>query len=204
MPVRVRIDPIEQTTTATILAESFVERQKVAAQFARDGIEEAKRVNESVLGRVPPYTVTVDGRVGASLDTVNPDGGQVVAEFELVSNALREIYDMLIARSPRRSGDYMAGHRLFADGRQVTPGAEPPADEYVFANLVPYARKLEVGKTKSGRAFLIQVPNRIYERTAKDARARLGNQADITFAYRTITGSSISSTPAIVVRYKRA
>ena len=55
------------------------------------------------------------------------------------------------------------------------PVAPPLASEYVFLNTVPYARKIEIGKTESGRDFVIQVPNRIYERTANDAQARFGN-----------------------------
>ena len=81
-------------------------------------------------------------------------------------------------------------------GNEAAPGVEVPlgqqipnATEFVFINLVPYARKLEVGKTESGRDFLISVPNRIYERTYKDAKARFGNIAKITFGYETQVGA---------------
>jgi hypothetical protein len=59
----------------------------------------------------------------------------------------------------------------------------------VFINLVPYARRLEIGKTKDGRDFLISVPNRIYERTYKEAKSRFGNIAKITFTYESAVGA---------------
>jgi hypothetical protein len=63
------------------------------------------------------------------------------------------------------------------------------------------------------------VPNHIYERTAKDARARFGNQANIKFAFRDMAsayqlrrgvgrrkdrqrGSNVSS-PAIVITQRK-
>ena len=67
----------------------------------------------------------------------------------------------------------------------------PPADEYVFINPVPYARRIEVGKTKSGRPFLIQVPNKIYERTAKDARA--GSATRPTLSSASANRSAVTS-----------
>jgi hypothetical protein len=63
------------------------------------------------------------------------------------------------------------------------------AREYTFINMVPYARRIEIGKTKSGRSFALQVENRIYERTAKDAKAKFGKAADIQFGYRESVGA---------------
>ena len=75
---------------------------------------------------------------------------------------------------------FIAGCLLLADGQVVPEGKEAPvAEVYTFVNVVPYARRIEVGKTESGRDFVIQVPNRIAERTAKDAAARFGNIARI-------------------------
>lgn len=221
MAISVKIDPVERVTTASIRADlSLPEQRKAAAEFARQGIEEAKQINRSVLGRVPPYITTVDGRQGAALESVNPDGGQIITEFELVGDVLVWIASELEARSPVASGRYRRGHTLFADGREIPRGAAvPPASEYIYLNREPYARKIEIGKTESGRAFVIQVPNRIYERTAKDARSRFGNIADIQFAYREMAsaymlrrssgrrrdrraGATVSS-PAIIVRLRK-
>ena len=191
MSLTVRIVPMAKSIAVTIRNDLSVENQKkYAAAFAQVGIDAAKDKNRQILGRVPPYTVTVDGSKGARLESVNPNGGTIIAEFELIEGLLRWIGEQLIERSPFTSGAYQRGHTLFADGVEVTPGAViPDAEEYVFMNLVPYARRLEVGKTKSGRPFLIQVPNKIYERTAKDASRRFGNQADIKFGFREPMGA---------------
>lgn len=216
MAVRVKVDPIERVTTASILSTlSLPEQKKAAADFVRGNIAEADNINKLVLGRVPPRTITVDGRQGAALESVNPNGGNVVVEYELVSDVLVWIGNALRERSPVVSGAYRAGHTLLADGIEVAADRDVPvADEYIFLNTVPYARKIEVGKTRAGRAFVIQVPNRIYERTAKDARSRFGNVASIKFGYRQTTsayqlrrprrsGGSVSS-PSIIVTLKNA
>ena len=145
-----------------------------------------------------PLTVTVDGVPNAPLETVDPDGGSIIAEWDiLVDGLLRWIAEQLVARSPVVSGAYRRGHTLYVDGTEVPIGGDirPSADaeEYVFLNPVPYARKIEVGKTKAGRAFVIQVPNHIYERTAKDARARFGNQAKIRISVRSRRPAPIAS-----------
>ncbi|MEI9804104.1 MAG: hypothetical protein WDN48_06070 [Pseudolabrys sp.] len=79
---------------------------------------------------------------------------------------------------------------MLADNAEVDPGAEIPiAEQYIFINTVPYARRIEIGKTKSGRDFVVSVPNRIYERTAQDAKARFNNIAKIQFNYLELEGS---------------
>lgn len=96
-------------------------------------------------------------------------------------------------RSPVDSGAYRDAHMLLADGRFLMNAAEvsedtrlPRADEFSFTNTVPYARKIEFGKTKAGRDFVIQVPNHIYERTARDARQRFRGIADIQYEVRAL------------------
>lgn len=86
----------------------------------------------------------------------------------------------LIARSPvGPSGRYRDSHVLLADGKvvataaQVAAGADvPPAKVYAFTSNAPFSRKIEIGKTKSGRDFVISVPNRMHQRTAGDAKAK--------------------------------
>jgi hypothetical protein len=228
MPVRVQIDPVERSVEAAIRDDlSSKSQQLAAADFARAGIAEAQAINRQALGRIPRMTVTVDGREGAPLESVKPDGGTIIVEFELISEVLRAIAEKLIARSPRQSGDYIRGHEVFAGGRQFDFGillgssseSIPKADVYFFVNAVPYAARIEIGTTKSGRRFVMQVPNRIYERVAKDVRGEFRREADIQFSYQTYVGayvrrsgrsrsrrrkagSSIQS-PAIIVRMKK-
>lgn len=217
MAIRVRLDPIAKDLRVLAQGGTEKERQELVARFARDEIAKADEINRRALGRTAEKSVTVDGRRGAALNTVKADGGIIVAEWNVFVDVLVWIYHELVRRSPRVSGEYIKGHRLFADGAEVSASerAPPPASEYTFLNLVPYARKIEIGKTKSGRDFVIQVPNRIYERVAQDARSRFGNVADIRFSYRETIGayrvrhgrrggSEAMRAPAIIVKLKGA
>lgn len=165
-------------------------RSAAIAQFAVARIDEAGKENARILGRIPSHKVFVDGREGAALESVNPDRGVIVAEFDIVTDVMIWIGTTLQDRSPVVKGDYKRAHTLFADGVEVPIGAVVPvADEYIFLNPVPYARKIEIGKTKSGRDFVIQVPNRIYEGTANDAKRRFSNIASIKFTYMATFGT---------------
>lgn len=166
--------------------------QAAAAAYAVEAIAEVDAANRRILGRVPPPAITVDGRAGADLSRVNLNRGEIIADWAVVTDVLVWIGETLRERSPVQSGRYRDSHTLFADGVEVDLGGEvPAASEYVFLNALPYARKIEIGHTRSGRAFVIQVPNRIYERTASDARARFGNVASIKDTYRAPLGGAL-------------
>lgn len=192
MAVTTKIEPIADFIEVALREDlSPQAKSKALAGFAKEKLAEAQDTNRAILGRVPPHKVFVDGRQGANLESVNAQNGVIIFEFELMTDVLRWIGQTLIDRSPSVSGDYKRGHTFFADGKEIPLGGQiPPAEEYSFTNLVPYARKIEIGKTKSGRSFVMQVPNRIYERTAKDARASFGNMAKIEFTYRGIVAGA--------------
>lgn len=192
MVIRTKVEPIsdwiEITVRETLSPEA---KRKAVANFAKERLSEAQTQNERILGRVPPHETYVDGRKGAQLESVNPSRGTIVFEFEFITDVLRWIAETLVARSPEISGDYKRGHTLFADGKEIDVGGLiPQAEEYSFTNLVPYSRKIEIGKTTKGRDFVIQVPNRIYERTAQDGRRRFGNIVKLEFTYRGLIGMS--------------
>jgi hypothetical protein len=160
---RTRIQPISDWIEIVVSRDlSPKARQEAVAKFARAKLAETQAANTAVLGRAPDYTQTVDGKRGAALETVNPDRGRITFEFEIVTDVLTWIMQTLRDRSPVVSGAYRDGHRLFADGVEVDPANVPLASEFSIANLMPYSRKIEVGKTKSGRAFVIQVEPKIY------------------------------------------
>lgn len=148
------------------------------AEFASQVIEDGKAHNAKVLGRVPPYTVSVDGRLGAPLTSVKPNG-VVFVEYELVFEALQWIEDMLVQFSPVKSGRYQKSHVLIADGVAVEPDAIPPAAKrLVYTNIQPYARKIERGLSP-------QRPEGVYQAVAKLASSKFSNVAKITFGYET-------------------
>lgn len=206
MAVKTRIGSFSKSYQIIVDSSLSKERQqKAVANFARAKIAEGDAINQQALGRVPPKTITVDGRRDADLESVNPDHGIIIAEWRLVEDVLAWIYKMLQERSPVLSGRYRSSHKFYADSAQANPSKPPIASEYIFLNPLPYSRKIEIGKTESGRDFVIHVPNRIYERTANDAQAKFGNIARIRFSYQAAVGGSIvsknrdSGVPAIVV-----
>jgi hypothetical protein len=186
-----RVQPIERDVVLSLTADLSPAGQSAAfAAVAKDMIAEGDETNRLILGRIPPRKTYVDGSQGVSLDSVKP-GGVIVAEWELVTDVLIWIANDLIEHSPvgridandRHPGLYKRSHTLFANAVEVPVGEQiPEADEYVFMNLTPYARKLEGG---SSRQF-----DHIYEGGAKRARSRFGNIAKILFTYRGIVGGN--------------
>lgn len=206
MALRTKVDPINRDIEVLFAQDlSPKARSATLAAFAGEAIEEARQTNRRVLGAVPPHTVTVDGQEGAPLMSVKPDG-IIRAEFELVNEALAWINTQLQMHSPVLSGRYAKSHELFADGVDTeNPNAVPPAQEYVFLNIQPYARKIERGQSS-------QAPDGVYQAVATLARRRFGNLARIDFSYRTAIGGSVVGgragdrsdmrNPAIIVRMR--
>lgn len=182
MPVKTKITGYSQSFKVLVdQALSPKARNDLIAAAARRQISAADQINRAALGAVPPKTITVNGRNNPDLtNIIPPDSGIIIAEYRLIDDVLKWIMQTLRARSPVISGDYQRGHKLFADDVECDPENPPLAARYAFFNLVPYARKIEVGKTESGRDFVIQVQNRIYQRTGDDAKARFGNAAKIS------------------------
>jgi hypothetical protein len=186
------------------------------AAFATEEIEAAKQQNKQVLGAVPPYEVFVDGREGAPLASVKPNG-VIRAEFQLVNEALAWINTQLQIHSPVLTGQYAKSHELFADGVDIeNPNAAPPAEEYVFMNTQPYARKIEgyrgLGGIEHRKPSSPQAPDGVYQAVAILAQRRFGNVVKISFSYRTAIGGEIIGgkagdrselrNPAIIVRLR--
>ena len=152
-------------------------RRHLIAEHARDGLRESQEINRAALGRVPPHDTFVDGRAGAALESVNPDRGVILFRFQLVTELLAWIEDMLILHSPVLTERYARSHILFADDRQTDPSNPEPADVYVFLNAQPYARKIERGRSS-------KAPDGVYEAVAAMAARRFGNVARIRFGFR--------------------
>jgi hypothetical protein len=188
MAVKLRIDAIDRRVDITF--PGFYDdttRSEVLADFARTELEKAKAQNASVLGRDPTYETYVDGKLDAPLNSVKPHG-RIVFEFELQTEMFAWIADQLEVHSPvgtkgpfrpGHPGLYRRSHILTADGRLVDLRSVPPAaEEYVFVNILPYARKIERGLSS-------QAPEGVYQVVATLAQTRWGNVARVRFGYRT-------------------
>jgi hypothetical protein len=192
MAVRTKIESISSDIKLIVTdLLSPAAQSKAIAEFARGEITAADETNRSILGRVPPRVITVDGTAGAALDSVNPRGGNITVEWEIVTDVLIWIGKTLRDRSPvGPTGNFRDGWTLLVDGVEVAIGEQvPPGEVFTFVNREPYSRKIEVGKTESGRDFVVQVPNRIAERTAKDAASRFGNIAKIRSVWISLQGA---------------
>jgi hypothetical protein len=174
------------------------QRGRAVADYALVALAGVQIVNRAALGYVPAYRSFVDGARSTALEKVKPDGGLIEFEFEIPeidAYLLRWIADELDRRSPFVSGDYQHGHVVLADGKVFdVNGPIPEAKEFVFTNTEPYARKLEIGVTESGRAFVVQVQPRIYERTAQATQAVFADRrVSITSEFRPIDAGAIKS-----------
>jgi hypothetical protein len=197
-----RAEPINREITLFLGDLSPVEFSRQFAALAAQHIADAKQINVRVLQREPPSTTYVDGRPNAPLGAVKPDG-VIFTEFELLTDVLVYIATQLEKFSPVRTGRYRKSHVLLADGAPMdidTPSLVPQiatADEFVFINTVPYARKIERGLSQ-------QAPDGVYQAVANIARRRYTQIAKISFTYRTILGGTggpkSERNPAIIVR----
>lgn len=170
---------LELAVTADLAPE---ERSKLIAQVARDDIAEIHQTNDAAVGTEVAYRTFVDGSASNRFETVNPDSGTIAAAWDLGTDVVQIVGDMLREHSPvggagdPHPGLYRDSHILFADGVQVK-GPDPSlnASEWVYISGVPYARKIEARQADG-----------LYESVAALARQRFGNTAKITFAFRSL------------------
>lgn len=175
--IRYRIDPLEKDIKVFLDQALGPEaRSKAFAAFAQDAIDVANAINAKALGRAVPYEQWVDGRRGASLQSVKPEG-KVIAEWDFLDDALVWIRDMLEQHSPVRTGRYQRSHKFFVDGVESDPD-QPTAVNSVawFVSNVPYARKIERFRAAG-----------VYQAVAKLAAGRFGNVAKIRFGFKSVT-----------------
>ncbi|ODT50264.1 hypothetical protein [Devosia sp. 63-57] len=199
MRVSTKVEPIARDIAFIVAQDLSPEaRSRALADYAGEQIAEADRQNRAALGTAVHREVFVDGRRAAALTSVRPDG-VIVAEFDLVNDALEWIGRQLVLTSPVLTGAYARNHVMFADGTEVTSKI-PDAAEYIFVNMLPYARKIEAGLSD-------QAPDGVYQAVAVVAARRFGNVARVLFGYRTVAGSrsnkSAERQPAIIVRLGR-
>lgn len=193
-----RPKPIDRSIAVFLPEAEPAERSRAFAGMARQEIAKANQQNRGALGANIPYTVAVDGREGAPLDSVKPDGGRIEAKWQLFADAFRWIHDQLVISSPigpAVNGHYYLEHEFTADGVPADP-VRPPltATVWRFTNTMPYARKLE-------RQY------GVYEGVADAAHDRFRRMLDIRFGYVSqVQGTKKSvnegRTPTIVIRRK--
>lgn len=183
MRLSAKVETIDRDIVVRLVGDD-ADRSRQFADYAREALVEAQEANRRATGRVPTHETFVDGRRGAALETVKPDG-TIVFEFDLLNDLFEWIGLTLLQHSPVLSGRYQDSHLFFADGVQIEPGANlPAAQEYAFVNAQPYARKIERGQSP-------QAPEGVYEAVATLANRRFGNVARVRFSYRSLPAGAV-------------
>lgn len=187
-----RLQAFRQTITVHWPQATEQQARALLVRTAREGIAEI--VGRQSADGVPPGVTVYANRPGnPNIETVKLPG-PIVALFDYRRKIAAEALLALIKASPVVSGAYRDSHTLFLNGAPVA-GRLPelgPQDELMITNTVPYARRIEIGKTKSGRPFVRQVPPRIYETVAGQMTRRGGILVNVRFAYVSLPGGFVA------------
>lgn len=154
------------------------------ASFARRERDRFLHERAGTSGVAPRFRVFVNGREGASEDTVKPPG-PIVYRFDFGREAAQYVIEFLQARSPKDSGLYASSHRLIQGGSYVEPAAVRLDLPFTVVNVQPYSRKIEVG------AMRMSVPPHVYEDAAQAFRRRYGNLVNVRVVYVELTGGYV-------------
>ncbi|KQQ81944.1 hypothetical protein [Aureimonas sp. Leaf324] len=195
-----KIEPLTQQIAVFVNEiKSPQARSARLAQVAKDGIAEIRKSNAAASGgRDHPPEVSVDGRRGAPLESVKPDG-MIVAQFDPLRNVLEWIGEALVEESPVRSGRYARSHVLLVDGVEQIIGTEVPAgDVYRFVNRQPYAAKIEPDGYAAGQSP--QAAQGVYQVIAAVAAHRFNQVAQISYSTSYFDQTTRYMHPSIVVR----
>jgi hypothetical protein len=181
--------------TIQVFKDSTLSPQALSHRLAE--IAREKRDELIGQGAAPAtYETFVDGRRGATEETVKPDG-TIFYQFNRLGQAAIYAMDAAVELSPVQSGDFVLGWTVAVDGRPWR-GREmdiPANAEVLIVNPLPYARKIEVGAM-----LRMSVPPGILERVKGRVMARFPTLfAQVTHVHLpSVFGSSKYPTPYIL------
>lgn len=181
---RQSLDSFRRTVTVAWPAHQERAAKAHLVRVARAGHADIMGQARSRSGAEPSYEAYANRPGNSNLDNVVLPG-PIVFRYRYINEIVTAALDKLRKASPVQSGDYVRSHTLYVNGRPVTadklPAGSSLKDEIMIANPIAYARRLEIGVTKSGRPFVVDVAPRIYERVAGELSAMFGRVAKITF-----------------------
>lgn len=122
-------------------------RSAALASFARADVARLQREGRAALD----YTVWVDGRENAPLESVSPEG-RIIYRFNGIAEATAFALGFCVARSPVLTGAYRKSWFVLVDGREWSaPLPEIPSGaEVLVVNTQPYHRKIDMGSQGVG------------------------------------------------------
>jgi len=175
------------------------------ALIATAHAEEARVIREQRArsgGIAPTLTRIVDGRRGATYETVR-ENGTIILQWRYMREIAAVALAKLRARAPERTGDYKRGLMLFVGDNQAAPsagGIPAGADVLTVVATVPYSRRLEVGKDNKGGPFVVQVAPHIVAETAQFLAQDYRGVAQIRFTYEDVAGPGAGRAREAAVR----
>jgi hypothetical protein len=155
--------------------------------------EEARVLREQTArsgGIAPTLTRIVDGKRGAAYEAVG-DKGLIILEWKYLREIAAVAMRKLKARAPEQRGDYKRGLKVFAGNAEATlsaAGIPLGVQRITVVATVPYSRRLEVGKSKDGSPFVVQVPPHMVAETAAFLAKDYAGVARIRFTYEDVEG----------------
>ena len=162
----------ERDAKALLIRTARTGHQRIMADAAAKGLQ-------------PTWEAYANHPGNKNLETVVLPG-PIVYNYRYLVDLIAFALDELRRQSPVVSGDYVRSHQVYVNDQPVgdtIPTNIKAGDKIYIANPVPYARRLEIGRTRSGRSFLIQVPNRIYERVTEMTKAEGKGRAKVRMGY---------------------
>lgn len=162
-----------RVATAGMSPEAASRKLAAFARRERDRVLEGHRARS---GAAPTYTTAVNGRVGASEDSVVMPG-PIVYTFDLGAEVGAYAEEFFKARAPKLSGEYIRSLRAIVAGRYVPVRSVSTGTPFTLVATAPYARKIEVGAMK------MRVPPHVIEDLAQALKARYGRLATFRVIY---------------------
>lgn len=193
------------TETLTVQTRDLTERQARDALHVAAREERARVIAEQTQragGISPTAEVIVDGHRRARIEDAEARS-TIVIEYEYLREAAVEVLRALAARSPQRSGRYVQSFIMLVDGKRTSDWEDIKHNsrEVVIVNIAPYARRLEVGRKRSGAPFVVKVRPKIVEQTALAAGRRFDNVASVRPTY--VTSDQYPDVPHYIVGVAR-
>lgn len=187
---RAQLRAMHQTLTVQVPAQNAAAARAAMVRVAQ---AEQRRVRGEQSGRAgiaPTQETVVDGRRGAPVESVRADG-YILIEWGYVREVALVALQALRAAGPDVAGDWKSTLAVLADGTGIDPARIPhAAREVLVVATVPYARRLEIGKTKRGDPFVLDDEDyRLLERTAKRLHRQYRQVAKIDFTYVDLEGA---------------
>ena len=189
MTTRTQLRAMQETLTVSVPRMNAEASRDLLARTAETEKRRVIAEQTARAGVAPTLATVVDGQRGAAPAAVRPDG-YILLEWGYVREVALVALDALRKAGPRVEGLWADSLTVLADNAEVEPAAIPHMAQMVhIVAPVPYARRLEIGKTRRGDPFVLRDDDyRLVERTALRLRAIYRQVATVAFTYIALAG----------------